>query len=141
MSARKPAPQQPEGILDWTVLKYGWLIVFVIHGIFLSIGLGFLRAASRAHHPTLYSPEQVRISNMLEAHYMFSIAFSLIVVVLAVFVLEIFRATQKLLIEVRELREAVAGAPPSLADLAGESGPLAGPDAAVLSERAPPGDA
>jgi hypothetical protein len=32
MTAKRPQ----QGYLDWTVLKYGWLVVFLIHGIFLS---------------------------------------------------------------------------------------------------------
>ncbi len=84
------------GILDWTILKYGWLIVFLIHGVFLYMGLIFLRQAYHMEGPTLYTPEQLRISLLLTSIYMVSIAFSLILVILAVFVLEIFRATQKL---------------------------------------------
>jgi len=54
---------------------------------------------------------------------MVAIAFSLLLVILAVFVLEIFRTTQKILLDLEELREDLREAPPSLAAL-GEDGPL-----------------
>jgi magnesium-transporting ATPase (P-type) len=112
--------KRPEGLLDWTVLKYGWLIVFLIHGSFLFIGLHFLRQAAYMENPALYTPEQLRISHLLTSTYMVTIAFSLILVILAVFVLEIFRTTQKLLMDVEELREELLGSPPDLKDLADE---------------------
>lgn len=140
-----PRRQRPEGILDWTVLKYGWLIVFMIHGIFLVIGLGFLRRAAylsetgvfRAKElANLYGPEQLRISNLLDSMYMFAIAFSLILVILAVFVLEIFRTTQKVLMDVEELRDLLQDGPPDLDALAGE-GSLSADGAGLPSGRGP----
>jgi hypothetical protein len=139
-SQRKRAAKRPEGLLDWTVLKYGWLLVFLIHGSFLFIGLHFLRQAAYMENPALYTPEQIRISYMLTSTYMVAIAFSLILVILAVFVLEIFRTTQKILFDLEELRgELLEEAPPNLEELAGETaepngmGDLSSPDATAVS--------
>ncbi len=109
-----------EGLLDWTVLKYGWLLVFAVHGIFLWIGMTFLRSAAYSHNTALYSPEQLRISQLLDSMYMFAIAFSLLLVILAVFVLEIFRATQKILMELQELKASRDLAVPQFEETAAE---------------------
>lgn len=103
---------ETEGYLDWTILKYGWLIVFLIHGVFLYIGLHWLRQAYHMEHASLYTPEQLRISHLLTSVYMVSIAFSLILVILAVFVLEIFRGVQRMSQDMQDIREALDLAPP-----------------------------
>ena len=115
-----PSKRPQAGYLDWTVLKYGWLVVFLIHGIFLMIGLRFLRSAAYYHDPSLYSPEQLRISHLLDSMYMFSIAFSLLLVILAVFVLEIFRTTQKIVADLEDVKDALDAAPPSMVNLVGD---------------------
>jgi hypothetical protein len=84
------------------------------------IGLRFLRSAAYYHDPSLYSPEQLRISHLLDSMYMFSIAFSLLLVILAVFVLEIFRTTQKIVAELEDVKDALDAAPPSMVNLVGD---------------------
>lgn len=95
----------PEGILDWTVLKYGWLLVFLLHGVFLWLGLSLLRSEAYKVGKDLGVMAELRITHLLHGAYLVAIAFSLILVVLAVFVLEIFRANQKILLDLEDLRE------------------------------------
>lgn len=117
-----------KGYLDWTVLRYGWVVVFLIHAAFLVIGLQFLRRAYLMHHDALYTIDQLRISHLLTGAYMLGVAFSLILVILAIFVLEIFRTTHRLAQDVAELRAELAPSPADLSYLTGGGGLGAGDD-------------
>ena len=89
---------------DWTILKYGWIGVFLVHIVFLGAGLWFLKQAYYMEDMSLYTPEQLRISYFLTFGYMTTIAFSVIMLIQAVFVLEIFRATRRLSAEIEDLK-------------------------------------
>lgn len=83
-------------IEDWTVMKYGWLAVFSLHVVFLIGGIHWLKSALNLWDSELLSPGQIRIENFITAVYMLTIAFSIILLILAVFVFEIFRTQRKI---------------------------------------------
>ena len=95
---------------DWTILKYGWLAVFIIHIAFLAMGVFWLKQALRMEHPSLYNIPQLRISHTLTALYLITIAFSIILLIITVFVFEIFRTTRRLAREIEEVRDLVSEA-------------------------------
>ncbi len=78
-------------------MKYGWLAVFVLHIVFLIMGVHWLKSALNLWHADLLAPSQIRLENFITATYMLTIAFSIILLILAVFVFEIFRAQRKIL--------------------------------------------
>lgn len=84
-------------IEDWSVLKYGWLAVFLLHVAFLGIGVYNIKAALEMFDPELIRVEQRRLDYVIQAIYMVTIAFSIILLILAVFVLEIFRNQRRLM--------------------------------------------
>jgi len=93
---------------DWTILKYGWLAVFIIHIAFLAMGIYWLKQAWRLEHPELYSIAELRYSYALTAQYMLAIAFSIILLIITVFVFEIFRSQRRITRELDDLRALVA---------------------------------
>jgi hypothetical protein len=118
MSAVRPT----RSIEDWAVLKYGWLAVFLVHVIFLASGVFFIKQALDITDPSphamakLIDVEQRRLEMVIQAVYMVTIAFSIILLILAVFVLEVFRNQRRLMTRLEELvaeREAQAGPPRS----------------------------
>lgn len=115
-------PTRPtRSIEDWAVLKYGWLAVFLVHVIFLSSGVFFIKQALDITDPSpqamsrLVDVEQRRLELVIQAVYMVTIAFSIILLILAVFVLEVFRNQRRLMARLEEiLAERTGGpAPPS----------------------------
>jgi hypothetical protein len=103
-------PNEPrEFAQDWTILKYGWVGVFLVHVVFLGVGLYFLKQAYYMEDVSLYTPAELRISYFLTSVYMATIAFSVVLLIVAVFVLEIFRSLRKLSAEVAELGEKLEG--------------------------------
>jgi hypothetical protein len=111
------APSRGPFIEDWALLKYGWLAVFLVHVAFLAIGVWQIRAALEMWDPKFLEVEQRRIDHVIQAVYMVTIAFSIILLILAVFVLEIFRTQHRLLhrLEQNERRLAERGGPEPLA--------------------------
>jgi hypothetical protein len=85
----------PRAIEDWSVLKYGWLAVFGAHLTFLFLGMQFIKDAMRLDHPSLLDPAERRITLVIEALYAITIAFSILLLILAVFVLEILRLQRR----------------------------------------------
>lgn len=92
-------------IEDWSVLKYGWLAVFLLHVAFLGIGVYNFKAALEMFDPELIRVEQRRLDYVIQAIYMVTIAFSIILLILAVFVLEIFRNQRRLMHQMDEILE------------------------------------
>ena len=84
-------------IEDWAVLKYGWLAVFLLHVAFLGMGVYNIKMALDMFDPDLIRVEQRRLDFVIQAVYMVTIAFSIILLILAVFVLEIFRNQRRLM--------------------------------------------
>ncbi|MBI3890014.1 MAG: hypothetical protein HY303_00635 [Candidatus Wallbacteria bacterium] len=82
---------------DWTVMKYGWLGVFVLHVVFLLAGVHWLKSALNLWDTQLLEPGQIRLENFITAAYMLTIAFSIMLLIMAVFIFEIFRAQRKIL--------------------------------------------
>jgi hypothetical protein len=103
-------------IEDWLVLKYGWLLVFVVHVAFLGIGVWQIKTALDLWAPDLISPEARRLDHVIHAVYMIAISFSILLLILAVFVLEIFRNQYKLMRRLDEMlpqRASSVPAPPA----------------------------
>ena len=99
---------------DWTVLKYGWLAVFIIHIAYLAVGVFWLKRAMRMEHAELFTIPEVRISYALTASHMITIAFSTILLIMTVFIFEIFKMMRRLVRDVEDIREYVgAPRPPS----------------------------
>lgn len=113
----EPVPRS-RMIEDWAILKYGWLAVFLVHIAFLAMGVYYIKASLDMFDPELthatqrrldltiqsiYMWEQRRMDNVIQATYMVTIAFSIIMLILAVFVLEIFRNQRKLMHQMDEL--------------------------------------
>jgi hypothetical protein len=90
---------------DWAVLKYGWLIVVLVHVVFLGLGVQQIRSALDMFDPELLNISQLRLDHVIQATYMVTIAFSVILLILAVFILEIFRTQRAILNELQELRD------------------------------------
>ena len=99
------APGKSRMIEDWAILKYGWLAVFLLHVAFLGIGVYNIKAALEMFDPELIRVEQRRLDYVIQAVYMVTIAFSIILLILAVFVLEIFRNQRRLMHQLDELLE------------------------------------
>lgn len=95
---------------DWTVLKYGWLAVFIIHIAYLAVGVFWLKRALRMEHAELFTIPEVRLSYAMTAAHMITIAFSTILLIMTVFIFEIFKMTRRLARDVEDIREFV-GAP------------------------------
>ena len=104
-------PGRSRMIEDWSVLKYGWLAVFLLHVAFLSIGVYNIKAALEMFDPELIRVEQRRLDYVIQAIYMVTIAFSIILLILAVFVLEIFRNQRRLMHQMDQILERQGGAP------------------------------
>ena len=89
---------------DWTILKYGWLAVFIIHIAFLGIGVFWLKQAWRMEHPDLYTIPELRVSYALTAAYMITISFSIILLIITVFVFDLFRTVRRLSRDLEDMR-------------------------------------
>lgn len=92
---------------DWTVLRYGWLAVFLIHIAFLAMGVFWLKRAWRMEDASLYSVPEVRISHVITAGYMLTIAFSIILLIITVFLFEVFKMLRRVAADVEEIRTLV----------------------------------
>ncbi|MBI4860349.1 MAG: hypothetical protein HY815_08815 [Candidatus Riflebacteria bacterium] len=110
---------------DWAILKYGWLAVFLFHVAFLYFGVREIKIALDIFDKTLLSTDQRRIDHVIQAIYMVTLAFSIILLIIAVFVLEIFRAQRKILLEIQGLKDARSS--PAAAAPAGEPMPRPAP--------------
>lgn len=88
---------------DWLLMKYGWLAVFVLHIVFLLMGVHWLKSALNLWDSELLTTSQIRLEHFITAAYMLTIAFSIILLILAVFIFEIFRTQRKILRLVSEL--------------------------------------
>ena len=96
-------------------MKYGWLAVFLVHVVFLAFGVYHIKAALDMYDPRLIDVDQRRIELVIQAVYMVTIAFSIILLILAVFVLEIFRNQRRLMHQMDEILERQnAGSGPSI---------------------------
>lgn len=115
----------PHNTEDWAVLKWGWLAIFLLHLAFLIVGIHFMKEALRLEDPTLLVPSERRIGLVIEALYSVTIAFSILLLILAVFVLEIFRAQRRIL-EMITSAEARTGRAPAPATLSPGAPPAAG---------------
>lgn len=82
---------------DWTVFKYGWLVIFVLHMAFLAVGVHYLMAAYNMDHPDLLKAQGLRGTYLIIAGYMMVIAFSVLLLVLAILIFEVFRTQRKIL--------------------------------------------
>jgi len=89
-------PEKPK-IEDWVILKYGWLFVFLVHIVFLGAGVREMRAAQELFSPELLDTAQLRLDHVFQAIYMWTIAFSILLLIVAVFILEIFRNQKRIL--------------------------------------------
>ena len=110
-----PAVRPTRSIEDWAILKYGWLAVFLVHVIFLASGVYFIKQALDIYDPKLIEVDQRRLEMVIQAIYMVTVAFSIILLILAVFVLEVFRNQRRLMTRLEELvaeREERGGPPP-----------------------------
>lgn len=82
---------------DWVVLKYGWLFIFLVHIVFLAAGVREIKSAIEMFDPQLLDPSERRLDHVMQALYMWTLAFSVILMILSVFVMEIFRSQRKIL--------------------------------------------
>lgn len=82
---------------DWTIFKYGWLIVFTLHMAFLAVGVHYMMAAYNMDHPDLLKAQGLRGTYLIIAGYMMVIAFSVLLLVLSILVFEVFRSQRKIL--------------------------------------------
>jgi len=92
---------------DWTVLKYGWLAVFIIHIAYLAVGVFWLKRALRLEHTELFTIPEVRITYALTAAHMVTIAFSTILLIITVFVFEIFKMHRRLAEDIEDIRQSM----------------------------------
>lgn len=110
-----PAVRPTRSIEDWAILKYGWLAVFLVHVVFLAFGVWHIKAALDMYDPRLIDVDQRRIELVIQAVYMVTIAFSIILLILAVFVLEIFRNQRRIMTRLEEvIAERTGGEPPAI---------------------------
>ncbi len=82
---------------DWTIFKYGWLAIFLIHIAFLAVGIHYLMTAYNMDHPDLLKAQALRGTYLIIAGYMMVIAFSVLLLVLAILIFEVFRSQRKIL--------------------------------------------
>jgi len=82
------------------------MIVFLIHVVFLAFGMQQIKIALDMFEPELLAPSQLRLDHVIQAVYMVTIAFSILLLILAVFVLEIFRTQRRIINHLMELKEA-----------------------------------
>ena len=92
---------------DWTVLKYGWLAIFIIHIAYLAVGVFWLKRALRMEGAVLLTLPELRVSYSLTAAHMITIAFSTILLIITVFIFEIFKMMRRLVADVEDLKEVV----------------------------------
>ena len=127
-------------IEDWSVLKYGWLAVFLVHVAFLAMGVYYIKASLDMFDPELikstarrldltiqsvYIFEQRRMDLVIQATYMVTVAFSIIMLIIAVFVLEIFRNQRRLMHQLDEII-ALQNRPAGVTPATSGSGPSPG---------------
>lgn len=96
---------------DWAVLKYGWLFILMVHIVFLAAGVREIKSAIEMFDPALLDPSERRLDHVMQALYMWTLAFSIILMVLSVFVMEIFRSQRKIL-QLLTLQQRPAEPPP-----------------------------
>jgi hypothetical protein len=114
-----PPVRPTRSIEDWSVLKYGWLAVFLVHVVFLASGVWFIKQALDITDPNpkaiakLLDLDQRRFELVIQAGYMVTIAFSIILLILAVFVLELFRNQRRMMTRLEEVIAERSGAPPA----------------------------
>lgn len=110
MEARKTSPH----IEDWAILKYGWLLVFLVHVVFLGFGVVEIKQALDMFDKKLLEIAELRIDHVIQGLYMLVIAFSVLLLIVAIFALEIFRTQRRILRELAALRSVGIASPADL---------------------------
>ena len=89
---------------DWTVLRYGWLAVFIIHITYLILGNQWLKGALAVVDPTFQAPPQLRITYALTSARMIVVGFSSVILMITVFIYEIFKMVREMKMELSEIK-------------------------------------
>jgi len=90
---------------DWTILRYGWLVVFIIHICYLIAGNQWLKSALALNGPLLESMPEVRITYALTSARMIIVGFSSVLLMITVFIYEIFKMVKAMKIEIGQLNQ------------------------------------
>jgi len=85
---------------DWTILRYGWLAVFIIHIGYLIAGNQALKSALAITDPLLKAPPEVRITLALTSAKMIIVGFSSVLLMITVFIYEIFKMVRSMKMEI-----------------------------------------
>jgi hypothetical protein len=88
---------------DWTVLRYGWLAVFIIHIGYLIAGNQALKGALAVSSPLLNTPPEVRITFALTSAKMIIVGFSAVLLMITVFIYEIFKMVRAMKLELAQI--------------------------------------
>ena len=92
---------------DWTVLRYGWLAVFIIHIGYLIAGNQALKSALAITDPLLKAPPEVRITLALTSAKMIIVGFSSVLLMITVFIYEIFKMVRSMKMEISVIHNTV----------------------------------
>ncbi len=71
---------------DSGILKYFWFFVFLLHIVFLGMGIYWLNEGYKLIDFAQFSKRELRIDNLFISMYMLSIAFSLILAIISIYV-------------------------------------------------------
>lgn len=92
---------------DWTVLRYGWLAVFILHIGYLIAGNQWLKSALAISDPLLNAPPEVRITYALTSAKMIIVGFSAVLLMITVFIYEIFKMVRAMKIEISQIHHSM----------------------------------
>jgi hypothetical protein len=89
---------------DRELLKYFWYFIFLLHITFLGMGIYWLNEGYKLLDAHNISKGELRLDTLFLAIHMESVAFSIILLVIAIYVYVIHRKQNMILKQMREIR-------------------------------------